>query len=162
MCVYVKDSLATNVITSNADRPNGVKNVWLSIHCRKLPFVTAGCVYRHPKASQDTFDYKNNTFRGMCLKNRCLYMLGDLDGDLLAIDNKLSTIISMNKQHQIVDKPTRITSQSATLLDVVVTNKRNTVPHVDVTPNIIDNHDLITATIGISKPKLAATMRTFR
>ncbi len=148
--------------TSNADRPNGVEDVWLSIKCRKLPSVIVGCVYRHPKGPKDTFDYINNTLRVMCLKNKCLYMLGDLNDDLLAPNNKLSTIISMNKLHQIIEKPTRITSQSATLLDVIVTNNRDTVLHADVAPSTIADHDLITATIDISKPKRAVTMRTFR
>ncbi len=38
VCVYVKNCLATNVITSNADSPNGVEDVWLSNQCRKNTF----------------------------------------------------------------------------------------------------------------------------
>ncbi len=143
VCVYVKSCLATNVITTNADRPNGVEDVWLSIQCRKLPSIFVGSVYRHPKAPQETFDYISNTLRKMCLKNMCLYMLGDLSDDLLTDGGKLSTIISMNKLHQIIDKPTRVTPQSATLLDVIVTNTRDTVIHRDVVPNVIADHDLI-------------------
>ncbi len=56
-------------------------------------------------------------------------MLGDLNDDLLTNGSKLNTIISMNKLHQLVDKPTRVTPQSATLLDVIVTNTRNTMIH---------------------------------
>ncbi len=52
VCMYVKYCLATNELTSNADRPNGVEDVWLSIQCRKLPSVIVGCVYRHPKDSK--------------------------------------------------------------------------------------------------------------
>ncbi len=68
----------------------------------------------------------------------------------------------MNKLHQIVDKPTRVTPQSATLLDVIVTNTRDTVLHKDVILSVIADHDLITATIDITKPKRRATIKTFR
>ena len=61
VCVYVKDSLTTKMITSNDDRPDGVEDVGLSIQCRKLPSFIVGSVYRHPKASQESFEYLNNT-----------------------------------------------------------------------------------------------------
>ncbi len=114
MCVYVKNYLATNVITSDAARPNRVEDVWLRIQCRKLPPIIVGSVYRHPKAPRETFDYINNALRRMCLRNKCLFMLGDLNDDLLTKGSKLSTMISMNKLHQIVDKPTRVTPQTST------------------------------------------------
>ncbi len=86
-------------------------------------------------------------------------MLGDLNDDLLTNGSKLSTIISMNKLHQIIDKPTRVTPQSATILDVIGTNTRDTVMLKDIIPNIIADHDLITATIDIKKPKRGQQLR---
>ncbi len=68
----------------------------------------------------------------------------------------------MNKLHQIIDKPTRVTPQSATLLDVIVTNTRDTVIHRDVVPNVNADHDLISSTTDIKKPKRVATTKTFR
>ncbi len=76
-------------------------------------------------------------------------MLGDINDDLLKRGNKFSTIINVNKLHQIVDKPTRVTPQSATLLDVTVTNKCDTFLYKDILPNVIADHDLISATIDI-------------
>ncbi len=67
----------------------------------------------------------------------------------------------MNKLHQIIDKPTRVTAQSATLQDVIVTNTRDTVIHSDLIPNVIANHDIISSTIDIKKPKRVATIKTF-
>lgn len=64
----------------------------------------------------------------------------DLNDDLITKGNKLRKTISMNKLHQL-DKLTRITSRSATLLDVIVTNKRDTVLHADVLPNVPADHD---------------------
>ncbi len=89
-------------------------------------------------------------------------MLGDIKDDLLKRGNNLSTILNMNKLHQIVDKTTPVTPQSATLLDVMVTNGRDTVIYKDIMPNVIADHDPISVTIDISKPKPAATVKTFR
>ncbi len=161
-CVYVKVSLTTKIFTSDDDRPDGVEDVWLSIQCRKIPFVIVGIVYRHPNASQQFFEYLNNTLRNICIRNKCMYMLGDLYDDLFTNRNKLSSIIRMNKLHQVIDKPTRVTPQTATLRDVIVTNRSDTIIHKDVMPSVIADHDLITATINISKPKRAVTTKTFR
>ncbi len=125
-CVYVKDNLTSKVITCDLVRPNGIKDVWISVQCRKLPSIIIGSVYRHPKAPQETFNYVCETLRNMCLKNKRLYMLGDLNDDLLSNSNKLNTIMSMNKLQQIIDKPTHITTQSATLLDIIITNRQDT------------------------------------
>ncbi len=70
----------------------------------------------------------------MSLRNKGLYVLGDLSDDWLTSDNKLSAIIRANKLYQIIDKPTRVTPQSATLLDILITNRQHTILHTDVTP----------------------------
>ncbi len=89
-------------------------------------------------------------------------MLGDLNDDLLARNNKLNAIINLNSLHQIIDKPTRVTPQTATLHDSLVTNRPDTILLRDVIPSNIANHDLITATVNITKPKRQPVIQTFR
>ncbi len=72
-----------------------------------------------------------------------MYVLGDLNDNLLSSGNRLKTILNANRLRQIVDKPTRVTPQSATLLDIIATDKYDTVIHKDVIPNVIADHDLI-------------------
>ncbi len=79
--------------------------------------------------------------------------------------------------HQIVDclellattnwyswytKPTRITLTSSTLLDVIITNRPDHVIHVDVVPGFIADHDMITVTADISKPKREPVTKVVR
>ncbi len=54
------------------------------------------------------------------MRNKGLYVLGDLSDDWLSSENELSTIIRANKLYQIIDRPTRVTPQSATLLDILL------------------------------------------
>ncbi len=91
-----------------------------------------------------------------------MYVLGDLNDNLLSSGNRLKAILSANRLHQIVDKPTRVTPQSATLLDIIATNKYDTVIQKDVIPNVIADHDLINVVVNISKPKRKNVMKTFR
>ena len=70
-------------------------------------------------------------------------------------------IIKNNKLHQLIDKPTRYTSTSATLLDLVITNKPESVVHHDVVPHVIADHDLISVKVHLRKPKRIPVTRTF-
>ena len=163
-CIYVKDLLTSNLIniTNNAAiAPDGIEDLWITVQHKKLPSIIVGCIYRHPKATQDTFNYLLDIFRNMISRNKSLYILGDLNDNLLA-ENKLSKIIEKTKLHQIIEQPTRITPHSSTLLDVIITNNRDSIIYSDVVPQVVSDHDLIHASINLAKPKRVAVTKTLR
>ena len=162
VCIYVKQPLHSVKIDLNITHQTGIEDLWIKIQCRKLPSIIIGCIYRHPKAPSDSFDYITDVLRIMCLRKHPFFVLGDLNDDLLQGNSKLSHIIKNNKLTQIIDKPTRITSTCATLLDVIITNKPDLVLTYDVIPNPVADHELITTTINISKPKFSPIIKTFR
>ena len=53
-----------------------------------------------------------------------MYMLGDLNEDLLKV-NKLEQILNKLNLYQLIKEPTRITPRSKTLIDVIITNNRD-------------------------------------
>ncbi len=55
-----------------------------------------------------------------------------------------------------------MTSTSATLLDLAITNNPPMILSQEVVPQVIAGHDLISVTIDVSKPKRQPGMRTFR
>ena len=162
VCIYIKQHLTSKLINTNIPSQSGVEDIWISVQCRKLPSVIVGCIYRHPKAHSDSFEYINEKLKCAILLKKTIFVLGDLNDNLLAHDNKLSHIISSNKLTQIVKKPTRITPTSATLLDVIITNSPEIISDSDVIPHIIGDHDLITLTANITKPKRLPVVKTFR
>ena len=82
-----------------------------------------------------------------------------MNDNLLLNDNTLGKLIKNNRLTQIIDKPTRITTISATLLDLVITNNSGIVlSHV---PQVIADHDLINVKVDISKLKCWPIIRTF-
>ena len=62
------------------------------------------------------------------MENKKLILVGDLNCDVnkLAPDpqtRKLQTLCSLYQLSQVINKPTRITETTATLIDLILTNK---------------------------------------
>ena len=132
------------------------------MQCCKLPAFIVGCVYRHPKALAVSFEYIETIFRLLSVKNKSLFILGDFNDNLLLKDSRLSKLITNNNLTQIIDKPTRVTPTSATLLDLVITNKPDLILTHNIVPQIIADHDLVSVQVDISKPKRQPVTKTFR
>ncbi len=119
---------------------------------RKFPSVIIGCIYRHPKAPSESFDYIQDILRSMCLRKKTFYVLSDLNDDYLCDKSRLRNIVTNGKLSQVITSPTRTTSGSAALLDVVITNKPDTIITSDVLPCPIADHDIISIVVNIRKP----------
>ncbi len=50
VCIYVNNSLTSSIINLEVPIQVSVEDVRVLVHCRKLPAIIIGCVYRHPKA----------------------------------------------------------------------------------------------------------------
>ena len=164
VCMYVRNDLKVDKIENNVpkDLDTGIEDLWLTIQCRKLPSFIIGCIYRHPHAHANSFKYLLESFRSICLRNKSVYIFGDLNDDLLVSNSRLLRIIGNAKLSLMINKPTRITEHSATLIDPMLTNKPNSIIYADVIPGPIADHELITINIDIGKPKRKPQIKTFR
>ena len=162
VCIYAKKCLNPTIVNTDVTTHSDVEDVFIKVQCRKLPSVIIGCMYRHPKALIESFDYITDIFRNICLLKKKIFILGDMNDNLLSKNNKLSQIIRNNKLTQLIDTPTRTTPTSTTLLDVIITNCPDQVIHTDVVPSVVADHDLITVTTNISKPKRLPITKTVR
>ena len=161
-CIYVRDDFKATLINLNIHKMEGIDDIWLNIQCRKLPSIIVGSIYRHPHSSNATFEYLLDSFRAVSLRNKPIFILGDLNDNLLIPNAKLSKIIKSAKLCQLIDRPTRITPYSSTLLDVIITNKPEIVIRFDVSLSEIADHDNISVHINISKPKREPDIKTLR
>ncbi|MPC91757.1 hypothetical protein E2C01_086814 [Portunus trituberculatus] len=93
---------------------------------------------------------------------KTVYILGDLNDDLLLPRNKLSQITRNNKLAQLITSSTRITSTTATLIEVIITNKPELALNADVIPSAIADHDLVATTVNINKPKRSSVFKAVR
>ena len=66
--IYVRNDLKVNRIFVDAEKADGIEDIWISVQHKKLPSFIIGCVYRHPKALASSFDYLSKTFKNICLR----------------------------------------------------------------------------------------------
>lgn len=162
VCLFVKDYLKVTEIMNSTEKQEGIEIKWLSIQHRKLPSIILGCVYRHPKAPAASFNYISESFKNMILRNKPIFIFGDFNDDLLKDNSKMSKLICGLKLHQLISKPTRITPISKSLIDLFITNKKEMVIHSDVIPSIVADHEAITVSLNLRKPKRLPILKTFR
>ena len=162
VCIYVRDNMKVTVLTPSIEKPPYVEDLWMAIQYKHFPSFIVGCVYRHPHALNDSFNYLSDIFSSMCLRNKPLLILGDFNDNLLCPDNKMGNLIQTLHLVQLIERPTRITASSSTLLDLIITNKSNFVTHSDAVSCCIGDHELITATVNIRKEKHPPPVKTFR
>ena len=162
VCLYVHNSLKVTELKLGIETQEGVEDKWVSIQYKKFPSFIVGCVYRHPKAPVTSFSYILDIFKEISLRNKSVFIYGDFNDDLLKNDNKMSKITKNLNFDQIVNKPTRITPISASLIDLVITNAKNMIGHSEVKPGTIADHEAISTLINIRKPKREPVFITFR
>ena len=162
VCIYVSNQLKTNVINLFIPKEPGIEDVWVSVQSQMFPAIIVGCVYRHPKSHVGSFEYIQDVFRQLCVSKKDFYVLGDFNDDILSKGNKMCGIIKNNKLSQMIEEPTRVTPTSATLLDLIITNKPDLVLVKSVVPQVIADHDLISIKVNIRKPKRQPVTKTFR
>ncbi|MPC09078.1 hypothetical protein E2C01_001680 [Portunus trituberculatus] len=76
----------------------------------------------------------------------------DFNDDMLIKGSNISKIVRDNKLTQIIEKPTRKTPHSVTLLDLIITNK----PEV---PQVIADYDLVSVVIDICAPVVTKAVK---
>ena len=162
VCIFIRDSLDFSVLTSGIDKFEDVEDIWIQVQLKKFPSFIIGCVYRHPKAIVASFTYLSDVLKNILLRKKPVFVLGDINDNLLVKGNNLHKIIRNLDLKQIISKPTRITKNSSTLLDVVITNKPDMVIKSDVEPSSVADHEVISLIIDIRKPKKEPVTRTFR
>jgi len=162
VCIYVKKCLTAHKVAVNVDRVAEVEDLWITVQCRKLPSIIIGTVYRHPKALVASYDYISDIFKAISLRNKPVFIFGDMNDDMLIPNSRLDQVIRNLKLSQIVNKPTRISNNTATLLDLLITNKPEMLIQSDVLPCQVADHELVSATVNFKKPKRQPQYKTFR
>lgn len=102
-------------------------------------------------------------------KCKDLIILGDLNCDILRKSKPesralLEVCFSLNL-YQIITTPTRITENTQTLIDVIITSNRNLISSSDVLLSSISDHSLPYAVLNLKSPKCKpsyVTVRSFK
>ncbi len=141
----MRNSLSVTPLRSHTEKQApGIEDVWVTVQHRKFLSVIIGCIYRHPEAPSELFDYIQEILRSTCLRKKAFFVFGDLNDDFLCDKSRLRNIVTNVKLSQAITCPTRTPSDSVALLDVVITNKPDAIITSDVLPCPIADHDSAT------------------
>jgi len=153
--IYVKEEYNFKTIFNEAIH----KNVWVTgIEMKinkQLTYIFT--VYHSPNSSHSDFLSKlEDILAEWAIKKGNLIVIGDFNINLAKdsyYSKKLQGLISRMGLNQLVDGFTRITQQHNTMIDLLITNRKNLQVDVHLTPKISD-HSIITVTFdGSAKLK---------
>ena len=111
---------------------NHYESVWVELKNKTCKNVICGSLYRHPHDAVDIYDdflnYLESCISKITKENKIIYLSGDFNSDLLKYDNtnnykKFYDLLSSYGIFPMILLPTRVSGESATIVDNVFTNK---------------------------------------
>ena len=125
VCIYLRSSINYKIRDDLV--PSELEAVCIEIiKPHSKPFLVT-TVYRPPSASSDFFDLFEKLIKVIDNENKEMYVLGDLNCDMLKTDKDSNTPTKKIKSYelyrlsQLIDEATRITMTTSSLIDHIVT-----------------------------------------
>ena len=141
VALYISTELNFSV-RSDLKFPDSLDYESLFIEIGTKPKSTIiGIIYRPPDSSFYPFiDHLNNCINHIVKENKDSFICGDFNFDLLKLSNHQATNAFLNTFYSgsfypLIDKPTRVTTKSSSLIDNIFTN----VLDKKITPGILFN-----------------------
>lgn len=156
VCVYLRDSI--NYTRRHDLEENELEIIVLEImKPNSQPFLVINW-YRPPNSPVIMFDQFEKVLDKIDNKYKEIYILGDLNCNLLSNPlgshtNAMLDILINYQLSQLINEPTRITSDTRTIIDWFITNNSECITTFGVYPLSISDHNLIYAVRKIGLPK---------
>ena len=161
LIIYVKNNICS--IGRQDLEDDYCKNIWLEIRSLKSKFLF-GLFYRPPNSSAEYWEHFDSNVESALDKNLDLVITGDFNQDVLNItpNNQLNRIMLKYNLKTVISSPTRITpsTQSQTLLDLILTNHNSIINNCEVLPPFNSDHCTVTAEITYKTYKSLAYKKT--
>ena len=124
--LYINESLKYTVIEKTSN--DAFQALWIEIHSSQKCNIICGIVYRKRNIPQRFQEYFDETLEKLIASNQSVYITGDFNINLLhAESSRYAQEFLLSLQSfsftPIIDKPTRVHNNSATLIDNILTNK---------------------------------------
>ena len=101
--------------------------MWLELFFPKSKGILLGTHYRAPNITLEFFDHLGDTLEQVSAENKEIIICGDFNCPLNnpTVDSntkKLKSLLCSNGLSQIIESPTRVTKDSLSLIDLMITN----------------------------------------
>lgn len=150
---YIRRNLKIRV---RAQTASIMEQMWLELKLPGLGCLAIGTAYRPESVKVDTAIEELGEMIAAFGYCKHIFLLGDLNINLIHSGKKpASDLIAFFSNHnlkQIVQEPTRITNETATLLDLIITDSPNLCKDVKVLHNpVLSDHAMVIAELKIKK-----------
>lgn len=146
-CIYIKKTLNSIKIKRTIEKGIWITSIELKLN-NLILFVAV--VYCSPSVNKNYIvEYFSNWFENECA-DKSVVICGDFNLDLLKLNgpNKnLYNVINDNGLKQLINEPTRVTKDSATLIDLCITNVKHANALV-VSDDQISDHKILNVSIS--------------
>ena len=158
--VYVRDSIPFQ------PRPDlnetTTENCWIEINRPKAQKLLVCTCYRAPNTSLPVFIVNVTAALAKLSDDIELIILGDLNVDYgnkqkanLLLKSKLQNFANLHNLDQLIECPTRVTVNNASLIDLIFVNNSHRVVNKGVIPLPLSDHSLVYCTIKAGVAKVA-------
>ena len=153
--MYVKENLNFKV---RHDLILDIECISIQLDINYVKPIIISTLYRPPVSLVELFEPIESLFSAIDQEKKECIVSGDFNCDLLKPDqNNQKHIKRIYKTYgfkQFIDKPTRTTSESKTLIDHISSNKPECVSRSGVIPCGISDHDIVFLIRNMRIPKL--------
>jgi len=125
-----------------------IESLWIEIFLKNAKSFFVSVIYRPPDGSSylpPRFNYYQEKMLSKALKeNKETIIMGDINVDYLKKNNEdIKEIFRLHGLRQLIKEPTRITTESSTLIDVLLTNKPDVISSSNVISSSLSDHKMI-------------------
>ena len=142
--------------------------IWISVKCGHNRSLVIGCVYRPPmyEGIRPDLEALELSIQKFLSEGKQVILCGDLNCDLLRPNlphvRPLLSLIDNVGMYQCVSKPTRISSTSATLIDIVLVSDHSLVTDCASEDCIVSDHNLIVVNMKVRRHRVIPKTMTYR
>ena len=166
LCVYIKKNYKVSSMENvSSVSDNHFQQLWLKVRSRCYKSFVICTVYRPPSTPLNFTDDLANSLLESLLLGLDFIILGDLNCNLLrdnaeslALNDLCSTFILT----QLINKPTRVTENGESLIDVVMTTNEKLIASNEVLMSTISDHNLVHISLKLKKPRIKPCCVTTR
>ena len=139
----------------SSQESSDIEAIWLKIMVNSSAFII-GTVYRPPSSDSLFFERFQDLLEKLWIKRRNVVIVGDFNCDSARSTDRSITSISGQKLQNLLlqfdymvinDKPTRVTKDTSTLIDLVISSNRNLIKNTRIVELGISDHMLVHASV---------------
>ena len=162
--IYVNTTLPSRIRDDLLPERNDIECIVLEIILNKEKIFLI-VLYKPPKVSDLTLISMVSYVIDKCmLESNCIYLVGDLNVNLLNHPNSLSDVFESYNLNNVVKEPTCFKSMTnPTLLDPIITNNsKRLAGYLNACIGVSDFHNIVCAATKLKRPSFTPQLITYR